>query len=55
MHSKGLILFPRLTKRQRRDWIVRLVELTIEMAAMSVAGILTALIISACLKALGVA
>ena len=55
MHSGTLKLFSSMTKAQRRRWLVRLVELAIEMAAMSVAGILVALIVSACLKALGVA
>ena len=43
-----------MTKAQFRRWTVKLIELCICMAAMSVGGILVALIVSACLRAFGV-
>lgn len=54
MHSKGVILFSRMTKAARRRWIVRFVELCFWMVVMSVGCVFTALAISACLKWLGV-
>lgn len=55
MHSKGMILFSRMTKATRRRWVIRFVELCFYMAVMSVGCVVTALVISACLKFLGVA
>ena len=43
-----------MTKAKYRRWVVRLIELCICMVVMSVGCVITALIISACLKALGV-
>ena len=54
MHSKGTILFSRMTKSTRRRYIVRFVELCFWMVVMSVGCVVTALAISACLRALGV-
>jgi len=54
MHSKGLILFSRMTRAMRRRWIVRFVELCFYMVVMSCGCVVTALAISACLRALGV-
>lgn len=54
MHSKGMILFSRMTKAMRRRYIVRFVELCFWMVVMSAGCVVTALAISACLRALGV-
>lgn len=54
MHSKGLVLFSRMTKATRRRWIVRFAELCIYMIVLSCGCVAVALAISACLKALGV-
>jgi len=54
MHSKGMILFSRMTRAARRRWIVRFVELCFYMVVMSCGCVVTALAISACLRALGV-
>ena len=54
MHSKGLILFSRMTKAMRRRWIVRYIELCFYMVVMSVGCVVTALAISAFMKWLGV-
>lgn len=55
MHSEGLRLFTRMTKAVRRRWIVRLIELCFWMVVMSVGCVAVALIISQCLRWLGVA
>ena len=44
-----------MSRVQFRRRVVRLIELSIYMFAMTMACVLTALILSACLKALGVA
>lgn len=55
MHSEGIRLFSRMTKAARRRKIVRFIELCFWMAVMSVGCVATALIISQCLRWLGVA
>ena len=54
MHSKGTILFSHISKATRRRYIIRFVELCFYMVIMSVGCVVTALAISACLRALGV-
>lgn len=58
MHSEGLRLFSRMTKAAYRRWVVHLIEMAIKytaaMVIMSVGCVATALIISACLRFLGV-
>lgn len=54
MHSKGMVLFSRMTKATRRRYIIRFVELCFWMVVMSVGCVVTALAISACLRWLGV-
>lgn len=54
MHSKGMVLFSRMTTAMRRRYIIRFVELCFWMVVMSVGCVVTALAISACLRALGV-
>lgn len=54
MHSEGLRMFSRMTKATRRRWIVKFIELCVCMVIMSVGCVVTALVISACLKFLGV-
>ena len=55
MHSKGMVLFSRMTRAMRRRWIVRFVELCFYMVVMSVGCVAVALLVSQCLKWLGVA
>ena len=55
MHSEGLRVFSRMTRAMRRRWIVRFVELCFYMAVMSIGFVAVALIISQCLRWLGVA
>lgn len=59
MHSEGLRLFSRMTKAARRRWIVHVIEMTLTygfaMIVMSVGCVAVALIISQCLRWLGVA
>ena len=54
MHSKGMVLFPRVTKAMRRRQIVRLIELCFWMVVISIFCVLTALAMSGFLKLLGV-
>ena len=54
MHSGSLRLFSRVSKATRRRYIVRAIELCFWMVIMSVGCVVTALVISACLKLLGV-
>ena len=54
MHSEGLRLFSRMTKAMRRRWIVRTIELCFWMVFLSVVCVATALLISQCLRLLGV-
>lgn len=55
MHSKGIVLFSRMTRAARRRWIVRFVELCVYMAVIAVGCVAVALFVGKCLELLGVA
>ena len=59
MHSKGIVLFSRMTRAYFRRWCVYCIEQTLKlgfaMACISVGGVLVALFIGKCLELLGVA
>lgn len=54
MHSKGMIIFSRMSKATRRRWIIKFVELCVYMIVLSCGCVVVALAVSACLRWLGV-